>query len=205
MIQKLDDPYRNLPRLFVLLLGLIFAGVVYGQPTVDLTTFNQAEQLHQRRAMLVLGGWALTNIALGASLQGSRDGSDRYFHRMNAYWNLVNLGIAGFGYYAATQLDPTGFDLSTSVDKHYNFQKILLFNAGLDVGYVLGGLYLTERAKNDPDRQDQFRGFGQSIMLQGGFLFAFDLVNYFISRSRSDDLDLLLGPTPNGVGMILNF
>ena len=155
--------------------------------------------------MLVLGGWALTNIALGAGLQGSRSGSDRYFHRMNAYWNVVNLGIAGFGYYAATQLDPAGYDLATSINKHHGFQKILLFNAGLDVGYVLGGLYLTERAKNRPDQRDRLRGFGQSIMLQGGFLFAFDLVNYFIAKSRTDDIPLLLGATPDGIGMTLLF
>lgn len=205
MIRKLDDPSVKLIRLFALFIGLIFAGVVYGQSTVSLPDFNRAEQLHQERAMLVLGGWALANIALGASLQGSRAGSDRYFHRMNGYWNLVNLGIAGFGYYAAQQLDPGGFDLATSINKHHGFQKMLLFNAGLDVGYVLGGLYLTERAKNRPDQRDRLRGFGQSIMLQGGFLFAFDLVNYFIARTRTSDIPLLLGPTPEGIGMTLTF
>ena len=41
------------------------------------------------------------------------------------------------------------------MDNLPNIQKILLLNAGLDVGYMLGGLYLTERSKNtekNPER-----------------------------------------------------
>ncbi|MEM1359137.1 MAG: hypothetical protein AAGF89_13100, partial [Bacteroidota bacterium] len=128
-------------------------------------------------------------------------GETRYFHEMNALWNSVNLAIAGIGYFSITGQDPSSWDLATSFQKHQSFQKILLFNAGLDLGYIAGGLYLTERAKRNGVNQERLRGFGKSIMLQGGFLFVFDLVNYFIASSRDGGLHLMLGATSNGIGM----
>lgn len=151
--------------------------------------------------MLTLGGWAVVNIGAGLALRGSSEGATREFHTMNALWNTVNLGIAGFGYYAATQSDPASWDLATSLGKHQNFQKILLFNAGLDVGYIMGGLYLTERAKRPDVNSDQLKGFGNSIMLQGAFLMVFDLANYFIAAGYDGDLPLRLGATTNGMGL----
>ena len=94
---------------------------------------------------------------------------------MNLAWNSVNLVIAGFGYYNALN---AGSDLTLleTFAEQKGIENILLLNAGLDVGYMLGGLYLLERSKNVGKRQDILKGFGQSIILQGGFLFAFDVI-----------------------------
>lgn len=193
-----------------LLLSCCLALTVYGFLQAQgleapLLSFNQQSLHHQQTAMLTLGGWAVANLALGAGLQGKATGSTKHFHRMNALWNTVNLGIAGLGYLTAIKADPAGWDVATSLQKHQGFQKILLFNAGLDVGYVMGGLYLTERAKRPDVNQDQLRGFGQSIMLQGTFLLVFDLVNYFIAAGANDQIPLLLGSTTDGLGLLLRF
>ena len=71
-------------------------------------------------------------------------------------------------------------------------KQVLLFNAGLDVAYVVGGAYLRERGRaglpaTRPDRADQLRGYGKSVMLQCGFLLAFDMVNYLIFKNRGDN------------------
>ena len=97
---------------------------------------------------------------------------------MNAIWNGVNLAIAGLGYLNARKARAADFNLTKSIKEHHKFQKILLFNAGLDIGYMVGGLYLMERGKNQSEQgdRDQMRGFGKSIILQGGFLFVFDLI-----------------------------
>lgn len=166
-----------------------------------LLEFNHQSLNHQKTAMLTLGGWAVVNIGAGLALRGSTDGATREFHTMNALWNTVNLGIAGIGYYAASQSDPASWDLTTSLGKHQNFQKILLFNAGLDVGYIMGGLYLTERAKRPNVNSDQLKGFGNSIMLQGAFLMVFDLANYFIAAGYDGELPLKLGAMGNGIGV----
>jgi hypothetical protein len=52
--------------------------------------------------------------------------------------------------------------------------RILLFNAGLDVLYMLGGLSLA-RTKGAAD--EKMRGQGWGIVLQGLFLFKFDLIH----------------------------
>ena len=171
--------------------------------STELFDFNQQHLEHQQRAMLILGGWAIGNIALGAGLRNNSSGSTRYFHEMNIYWNLVNLGIAGFGYFSSLQQDPASLDLYSSIQGHASFQKVLLFNAGLDIGYILGGLYLTERARRPDVNTNQLRGFGRSIMLQGSFLFVFDLINFFISNGQNEQIQLLTSPA--GLGLSLRF
>lgn len=53
-----------------------------------------------------------------------------------------------------------------------NLQRLLWFNTGLDVLYVLGGLWLAyRRGAANP----KWRGHGWGIILQGGFLLLFDL------------------------------
>lgn len=159
---------------------------------VDLLAFNQDRLQKQRTSMLVLGGWAIGNIALGAALYGSRQGEDRYFHLMNAGWNLVNLGLATAGYITATTADPGSLDLLATVKAQHSIEKIFLFNAGLDVGYMLGGLYLMERSKTAEKKPERLKGFGKSIILQGGFLFVFDLAAYFVQASHHRQLEPLL-------------
>ena len=180
-------------RIWLLSLFLTFNLTLMAQ-TGDLFDFNRDRLQTQRRAMLVLGSWAVGNMAIGTALQGNRSGEDKYFHRMNIYWNTVNLTLAGIGYYSALKADPAAFGLTETLQEQHSFQKILLFNAGLDVGYIAGGLYLMERARRfDPGRKhDRLRGFGKSIIMQGSFLFLFDLATYFISASDNDRLAPLL-------------
>lgn len=187
---------------FIHLLGLAYL------QAQDLLAFNQQRLEKQRVSMMVLGGWAASNIVLGGVLASQRTGEDRYFHLMNAGWNAVNLGLAAAGYYSAVNTDPGALDLYGSMQAHYNTQKIFLFNAGLDVGYMAGGLYLMERAKNTTDRPERLRGFGKSIVLQGGFLFVFDLAAYWVqARGNKDLAPLLQGFSFDGqsIGWMLHF
>lgn len=168
-----------------------------------LLDFNQTRLQKQKTAMTILGTWAVGNIAVGGILSTQQTGETKYFNQMNAGWNLVNLAIAGFGYYGALKGDPSTLDLYSSIHEQHKLQKLLLFNAGLDVGYVMGGLYLVERSKNTTDRPERLSGFGKSIMLQGGFLFAFDLITYFTLASDNEMIQPLL--SSDGVGLMLRF
>lgn len=154
--------------------------------------------------MITLGGWALGNIAVNGLLARNASGSTKYFYQGNVYWNLVNLGLAGFAYFASTSADPAAYNLSESIKEFYSIQKILLFNAGLDVAYITGGFFLKERARNIENRRDMFKGFGNALILQGGFLLAFDLVMYFIHNSNADFLQNL-SMSQNGLGLVLRF
>jgi len=185
------------PFFLLLFLAFLWSLPVFSQSD-DLLSFNQLNQQRQKRAMLVLGGWAVSNIAVGAALRGQHQGVEREFHTMNIGWNVINLGIATLGYIAANKMDPSGMDLYSSIQSHHGFQKTLLLNAGLDVGYMLGGLYLIERSKKADKNAARLKGFGRSIILQGGFLFVFDLVNYFIFASDNSAIQPLLGLAPTG-------
>jgi hypothetical protein len=57
-------------------------------------------------------------------------------------------------------------------------RRILLINAGLDVLYMLGG-FLFARTKGAAD--DKRRGQGWGIVLQGLFLFNFDLIHALLT------------------------
>jgi len=192
---------------YLTILFLLAATALFAQSDF-LEDFNTQRLQKQQTGMLVLGTWAALNIAGGLVLSGQKDGVAKNFHLMNAGWNVINLGIAGLGYYSAMHSDPAFFDLPSTLHEQHKFQKILLFNAGLDVGYMLGGAYLIERSKNVLKNTDRLKGFGQSIILQGAFLFVFDLVNYAIHAAQNPALQKFigaLGSTPNGLGFYLNF
>ena len=191
-----------------LIFQIAFSSILLGQSSLDLTTFNESRLKLQRNSMLVLGTWAVGNIAVGSIMAGHTIGVEKQFHIMNAGWNIINLGLAGIGYYSATTTDPTSLDIYETIKAQQGIQKILLFNAGLDVGYMVGGFYLMERSKNTTKNQDRLKGFGRSILLQGGFLFVFDLCTYFLHQSHDSEIkNLLSNLTFNGqqVGLFFHF
>ena len=187
--------------LLFLFLGLSYSAFAQN----DLLDINQQRLQRQKTAMTVLGTWAIGNLAMGGIQASRTSGENRYFHQMNAGWNVVNLAIAGFGYYSATTTDPSSLDLYTSLKEQQKLENLLLFNGGLDVGYVLGGLYLMERSKRlSPEKKpERLKGFGRSIIVQGGFLFAFDLATYFVVASGNERFEPLM--SSNGVGMVWHF
>jgi len=169
--------------------------VLAQQDSFNLLNFNTNRIEKQKKAMTILGTWAVANIAVGSLMASQKSGETKYFHQMNAGWNAVNLVIAGFGYYSASKLNLADLDIYASIEGNYQIQKILLFNAGLDVGYMLGGTYLIERSKNiDQNKKpERLKGWGKSLVLQGGFLLAFDATTYWILASGNEKLRPLLG------------
>jgi len=165
------------------------------------------QQQFQKRAMMVLGGWGMVNVVSGGIGMATTEGATKYFHQMNLGWGAINTGLAITGYLGARSFDldaPLGMSL---LDKNLGMGKAFLFNTGLDVGYVMGGLYLRERARRS-ENPDRLRGFGNSIMLQGSFLFGFDLIAYFVNNSKTErikDMIIAVGSTSDGVGLSIQF
>lgn len=159
-------------------------GVVKGQAAeTKLTEINEKRLQLNRNGMKLLGGWAAGNIVIGGIGMTQSRGSTRYFHEMNLAWNGVNLAIAGLGYFGSKK-DPAAFSIKETLREYRSFENILLFNAGLDVGYIATGAYLWERGIRK--ESDRLKGYGQSLILQGGFLFTFDLIMFLASRKQSN-------------------
>lgn len=140
-----------------------------------------------RTGMLVLGSWALINLGSGIYGNAQFSGQQKYFHQMNAMWNTVNLGLATAGYFSAKSLltDPT---LSSVLSEQMSLENIFLLNTGLDVGYVMAGFFLRERSKNSSNNKNRLAGYGNSLLLQGGFLFVFDLIMYGLHHSNAPSI-----------------
>jgi hypothetical protein len=190
-------------KSYLTALFLINTIFIYAQ-NIDLQAFNTKRITDSKTDMLILGSWALGNMAVsGILLANTEGGVAKGYHQMNIGWNAVNLTIAGLGYLAAMKSNPASFDLFSSIDEHYKLQKIFLFNAGLDVGYMAAGAYVMERSKSSLKNPEQLKGFGQAIIINGAFLFVFDLANYFIQSGQNDKIKLLL--TGNGMGLSYHF
>lgn len=190
--------------VFALLMGL--APLAFAQE--GLLEFNQKRKQTSIAGMWTLSGWAAANFVVGGIGWARGSGSNMYFHQGNLLWNTVNAGIAGFALYSLYNADPGSLGLFESIKEHYGLGKTLLFNAGLDVGYMAAGFYLRERAKTATKKQDMLKGYGSALILQGAFLFVFDLALYGIINQQSKQLETILSSvyfTPQGVGLLLRF
>jgi hypothetical protein len=199
--------------LIASLLILVFSSYAQNDSYDDLQLqlFNQERLTISKKNMLVLGGWSIANMTIGGVLSTQTEGSTKYFHQMNAIWNIVNLGITAGGYFGIRkELNKENWTLSKTVTEQHKIQKILLFNAGLDLAYIATGVYLIERSKNDLENQDRWKGFGQGLILQGGFLFVFDIVQNQLHQKHGKKLSKFLENTsisvsPVGFSCVISF
>ncbi len=124
--------------------------------------------------MVTLGAWATANIASGFIIASQTQGEAKYVWRMNAYWNFINLGLAGMGYLNARKSMMKKSGLADNLTAQQSIEKLYVFNLGLDLVYITGGFYLRERGNSQTkaNSRDQFKGYGTSIAIQGGFLLA---------------------------------
>jgi len=173
----------------------------------SLTEAYQQDVKIRKTGMAILGTWAVGNMISGAIGRSQASGQTAYFHEMNLIWNVVNFGIAGAGYYfTATGDSPES--ASVLLNDQVIFQKTLLFNAGLDLAYIAGGFYLMERAKNTTNKPERLKGYGKSVILQGSFLFVFDIILHTIHSRQSSQISDFLSHVqigPNQVGIIFGF
>ena len=159
--------------------ALGFFPAVLGVPTVLETSSSRSLTLEKPGALTLLFGpltpgyagqsislrlmtWSLPWIGFGiVGLWASNESYWKGFWGMNAAWGLINTGIAYAGL-LGSEPDPAGL------------RTTLLINAGADLLYVAGGLYLLSRP------EDTWRGSGAAVIVQGAFLLVFDLLHAFL-------------------------
>ena len=117
----------------------------------------------------VLGRWAVGSLLLGAGL--SAHPRTRGFGRQTAAWGAVDGAIAlvGARRQAAGRTTPAP-----------RLRRVLLVNAGLDVGYLVAGAALL---------RTRWRGDGAAVLVQGAFLL-------WLDASSARRLDGARGPRP---------
>lgn len=174
-------------------------------PTTALATFATGRNRLDQRGLAVLGSWAAGNLLVSSISVGQTDGSAHYFHQMNIGWGAVNLVLAGTGYLAARRATgQPATDRAGNVRAQLRTENLYLFNAGLDVAYLATGLYLLEKSRNPTasGSSDRWRGYGQSLLLQGGFLLLFDGFQYSRHHRHGRELYPLLSRVSLGAGTV---
>jgi len=160
----------------------------------DLNAFNQARLKRDQGLMLSLGTWAVGNITSGSiGWATAQEPELKAFHQMNVMWNTVNLGLAIPGYLRARNTKAV-LTLSQTLSEQQKTERILLFNSGLDIAYITAGFLLRSMALNNQSKAAQFNGFGNGLILQGSFLFAFDLTAFAIHHRHGKQVLRFIDP-----------
>lgn len=152
----------------------------------------------QLAGMGVVTGWAAVNIVAGVAGNFSTDGELKYFHQMNALWNTVNLTIGAIGLHNARRdrVRERGLSLSDQRERAGRSQAVYAINVGLDVLYLMAGATTLElgRVQGRP----RLVGYGASILLQGGFLLAFDALMIAAHGANLRRVRAFAAPTATG-------
>ncbi|MEO8885181.1 MAG: hypothetical protein ABI367_03900 [Mucilaginibacter sp.] len=177
------------------LLAILLSVTCFGAYAQDsLGYYNQSREHIKLTGMKVLGSWAAGNIAIGGISSFNTTGSTKYFHQMNAFWNLVNLGAATSGYLSSQKNKNKTLTADEVLMEQRKIEKIFLVNGALDVAYIGGGAYLNNRGINNND--DKLKGYGSSIILQGAFLLLFDATMYTSEKRNGKKLVQFLQTHP---------
>lgn len=188
-------------QLIALAIALALTTGVSGQRGFD-DSLARSRNMLTRDAVLGLGSFAVVNIATGFIVAGQTQGETRYFWRMNGYWNLVNLGVAAMGYLGSDRALKRSYSLADNDKAQLSVEKTYLFNLGLDLVYITGGFYLRERGVSETNQLSrwQYRGYGSSIAIQGGFLAIMDALMVALHHRNSVRLNKRLRGFTVGVG-----
>jgi hypothetical protein len=171
-------------------LALILCFLSFTVHSQELKEFNQQRLDTDKKLMVTLGGWSLVNIAVSSIGWATTENEAKYFHQMNTIWSGIDLALAIPGFFKARKADAGSFSFAETWKEQNKSEKIFLFNSALDIAYITSGFYLRGIAAQDPLTYHQNRGFGTGIILQGGFLFLFDLTAYALHSShRKNKLD----------------
>lgn len=194
---------------FFCLLGcsLSITTAVADTTEVNLILRNTHEKQVQltRNGMISLNTWAGVNLIGSGIGWGLTNGQQKYFHQMNVMWNVVNVGIAIPGLLGTKKLARESVSFSKVAQRQNKLENVYLFNAGLDVGYMATGWALFNFGNTKTgEMRLRFRGYGQSLVLQGGYLFVYDMIMFALLKRTGKALKPLwnnVQVAPYGLGM----
>lgn len=144
----------------------------------------------QDRLTTTLRWWAVSSIAAGILLLRRQDEFSRGVGEQFIGWGAVNAAISGVGQRSSQKKrqNPDGQTPEAVVTERKKLSRLLWINTGLDVFYMLGGR-LAVQTRGSVD--ERWRGRGWGIIIQGGFLFFFDLIHALLLRGVIEPADEL--------------
>ena len=186
---------------------LLFISIkCYAQDSLQNLNFNRNHI--KNTGMQVLGAWAAANIVTGGIGWAGTSGKIKYFHQINALWNVANLGVAILGYSNTIKDKDRIYTDQESLQEQNKLEKIFLVNGCLDLVYIGTGAYLVHRG--NVNNSDQSQGYGSGIIMQGAFLLLFDTIMYTSERHAGNKLRNFLLKNPvtfdgKSIGIAINY
>ena len=145
----------------------------------DSTTIHDLFYKKQQQSLSLLSGWSVGNLIfspLSTKNLFSPETTNEHFHQMNFSWNLLNVGIASLGHIIVNKDSKKPWDMKTLYDKKTKAEKNIIINMGLDITYMISGLLLKNNAKKNNSEYSMNKGYGNSLILQGGYLLFYDAI-----------------------------
>lgn len=164
--------------------------------------------------MKVLGSWGIVNLGTGAiwgwnskrtstytdlggtpvTTSKSISSEGQYFFQMNTIWGAVNFGTALVGYANVQRDRKKNLTAAEIAEQQKRIEKIFRINEYLDVAYLGVGTYL--KLAGDSRKSPIMKGYGESILMQGGFLLIFDGIMYHAEKGNGTRLRNFLEKHP---------
>lgn len=190
-------------RLLLFLITLTHLSIAQNK----LQSFEKSQYNINRNGMFVLGSWGVANITTGLIGRANTGGTSHYFHEMNIGWGGVNTTLAAISFFSKPK--DTLVSLDRLKRKQTQLERVFLINAGLDVVYVSAGALLIHAGNKPAQTNERFIGYGNSLVMQGGFLFLFDGFMYCIHKQHGKHMPILakttIGYVPNGLYISYHF
>jgi hypothetical protein len=143
--------------------------------------------LYLTRLLPVLLGWSVASLLAGAWLRRKpgehRRGVADQFLAWGALDGLIAAGGIAGSLRSNRQLQAGEISPAEHAHQARRFEQVVWANAALDTGYMASGAAMIRRNADHPYR----RGTGWGILLQGAFLFAWDLFLALAIRSYRRD------------------
>lgn len=119
--------------------------------------------------------WGAFSVSIGLSMFLMDNPFWTGFASQAVVWGGIDALIAIFGIISSRKkqaaLLPTTIDAVETAEAR-NLHRLLLINTILDVLYITGGIWLVAT-----QAEPLLQGIGWGIIVQGGFLFVFDLIH----------------------------
>lgn len=166
-------------KLFVFL--FIFVTICTNEAQTSLDEINQTRCKHSLNGMIAFSSWTGANLIAGTIGVLTTKGATQHFFEMNLYFNAVNLGLAIPGLVGAIKAKRTGLSFEQSVKEVQKVKTVYLVNGVLDVTYITAGFLLREMSQNnsnDIQLKNRLAGYGNALIVQGGFLLIYDFIEF---------------------------
>ncbi|MBT8220610.1 MAG: hypothetical protein KJP00_12345 [Bacteroidia bacterium] len=168
----------------------------------DLAKFNRTRLRIERRSIQALALWSAGSLVYNGLSTKNTSAEDRYFHQSNVYWNAINMGFVYAGFRHVFAQDPLEVSIYNSIQEQRKIEQLLFLSSGMDLAFIMTGLYLKERSK-DSTNKDKINGVGRSFVLQGAVLLGFDLVQLVLHKSNNKRLKSLIRGLQFGPGGLM--